>query len=42
MDAQVDVVELLPKVVEWNRNLLKDLNGALLDDPRVRVIEADA
>ena len=42
MDAQVDVVELLPKVVEWNRNLLKDLNGALLDDPRVKVIEADA
>ena len=42
MDAQVDVVELVPKVVEWNRNLLKDLNGALLDDPRVKVIEADA
>tara|TARA_B100000886_G_scaffold256099_1_gene181446 strand:+ start:428 stop:829 length:402 start_codon:yes stop_codon:yes gene_type:complete len=42
VDAQVDVVELLPKVVEWNRNLLKDLNGALLDDPRVKVIEADA
>ena len=37
-DAQVDVVELVPKVVEWNRDFLKDLNGALLDGPRVKVI----
>ena len=35
------MVELVPKVVEWNREFLKDLNGALLDDPRVKVIEAD-
>lgn len=41
-EAQVDVVELVPKVVEWNREFLKDLNGALLDDPRVNVIEDDA
>jgi spermidine synthase len=41
-DAQVDVVELVPKVVEWNREFLRDLNGALLDDPRVNVIEDDA
>ena len=41
-DAQVDVVELIPEVVEWNREVLKDLNGTLLDDPRVKVIEADA
>lgn len=40
--THVDVVELLPKVVEWNREYLRDLNGALLDDPRVHVIEADA
>ncbi|TVP79966.1 MAG: spermine synthase [Puniceicoccaceae bacterium] len=40
-DAQVDVVELLPKVVAWNREFLQDLNGALLEDPRVNVIEAD-
>jgi len=40
-DAQVDVVELVPKVVEWNREFLRDLNGALLDDPRVNLIEAD-
>lgn len=41
-EAQVDVIELVAKVVEWNREYLRDLNGALLDDPRVNVIEADA
>lgn len=41
-ETQVDVIELVPKVVEWNREYLRDLNGALLDDPRVNVIEADA
>jgi spermidine synthase len=41
-ETQVDVVELVPKVVEWNREFLRDLNGALLDDPRVNVIDADA
>lgn len=33
----VEVVELIPEVVEWNRTHLKKLNGALLDDSRVRV-----
>jgi len=41
-ETQVDVIELVPKVVEWNREYLRDLNGALLDDPRVNVIETDA
>jgi spermidine synthase len=41
-ESQVDVVELVSKVVEWNRDYLRDLNGTLLDDPRVKVIEADA
>lgn len=41
-DAQVDVVELVPQVVEWNREWLRDLNGALLDDPRVNIIVGDA
>lgn len=40
-DAAVDVVELLPAVVAWNRDFLADLNGALLEDARVRVVEAD-
>lgn len=33
----VEVVELIPEVVEWNRTHLKKLNGALLDDPRVKI-----
>lgn len=41
-DAKVDVVELVPQVVKWNREYLRDLNGRLLDDPRVKVIEGDA
>lgn len=41
-DAHVDVIELVPKIVEWNREYLRDLNGSLLDDPRVQIIEADA
>lgn len=40
-NAAVRVVELLPDVVTWNRELLQDLNGALLDDPRVEVVTGD-
>lgn len=40
-DAQVDVVELLPAVVTWNRGPLADLAGQPLQDPRTRVVEAD-
>jgi spermidine synthase len=36
------MVDLVPKVVEWNRVFLKDLNSTLLDDPRVKVIKGDA
>lgn len=39
--SRVVVAELVPAVVEWNRTQLAQLNGALLDDPRVRVITAD-
>lgn len=39
--AQVQVAELLPEVVAWNREFLKEVNGALLDDPRVKVIVGD-
>jgi spermidine synthase len=31
----VDVVELLPELIQWNRTHLQRLNGELLDDPRV-------
>ncbi|MDP4721748.1 MAG: spermine synthase [Akkermansiaceae bacterium] len=36
-DAIVDVAELLPVVVEWNREFLKEVNGGLVDDPRVHI-----
>lgn len=39
---RVEVAELLPAVVQWNRELLLDLNGRLLEDPRVSVRVADA
>lgn len=41
-EARVVVLGLVPRVVAWNREFLKDLNGALLQNPRVQVIEGDA
>ena len=40
-NAIVEVAELLPEVVEWNRQFLGAVNGLLLDDPRVRISVAD-
>ena len=40
-DAEVDVAELVPAVVEWNRGPIAHLAGRPLDDPRVRVIQDD-
>ena len=39
--AKVDVVELVPAIVQWNRTLLASLAKEPLADPRVTVIEAD-
>jgi len=39
--AKVDVVEIVPALVQWNRTLLAPLAGSPLADPRVTVIEAD-
>jgi spermidine synthase len=39
--ALVEVAELLPEVVAWNREFLRPINGTLLDDPRVKIIIAD-
>jgi spermidine synthase len=39
--AQVVVAELVPAVVEWNRELLGKHAGHPLDDPRVTVHEGD-
>lgn len=39
--ASVVVAELVPAVVQWNRNEMAELNGPALDDPRVVVRESD-
>ncbi len=39
--AVVQVAELIPEVIEWNRKLLDAVNGRLLADPRVEVIAGD-
>lgn len=36
-DAVVDVAELLPEVIDWNRRFLGEVNGRLLEEPRVRI-----
>ncbi|MCC5835066.1 MAG: hypothetical protein JJU20_10065 [Opitutales bacterium] len=40
-DARVDVVELVPEVVEWNLQHLQSLNGSLLSDSRVNLHTED-
>ncbi len=40
-DVRVEVAELLPEVVAWNREYLRSVNGKLLDDPRVEVLIED-
>lgn len=39
--ARVDVAELVPEIVEWNRTVLAPLAKRPLDDPRTRVIVGD-
>ena len=39
--ASVHVAELLPEVVDWNRQFLYSVNGKLLDDPRVKILVGD-
>lgn len=40
-DSTVHVAELLPAVVQWNREFLGGVNGKLLDDPRVTIFVED-
>ena len=40
-ESTVQVAELIPAVVAWNREFLSGLNGSLLGDPRVEVFETD-
>lgn len=39
--TRIDVAELMPEIVAWNRGFLHNVNGALLDDPRVHVHISD-
>jgi spermidine synthase len=40
-EAHLDVVELVPAIIRWNRTILGHLAGNPLTDPRVTVIEDD-
>jgi spermidine synthase len=40
-DAEVVVAELLPEVITWNREFLEEVNGHLIDDPRVTIFQGD-
>ena len=37
----VHVAELFPEIVAWNRTFLAGLNGKLLSNPRVKILEED-
>lgn len=39
--AEVQVCELFPEIVTWNRTFLAGLNGGALKDKRVKVLQAD-
>ena len=39
--ATVHVAELIPQVVDWNREFLAAVNGKLIDDPRVTIFIDD-
>jgi spermidine synthase len=40
-DSEVEVAELLQVIIDWNREHLREVNGALLDDRRVEVLKKD-
>ena len=37
----IEVAEMIPEVIEWNRTYLKNLNGSLLDHPQVEIRAVD-
>jgi len=39
--ATVEVAELLPELIEWNRTFLVEHNGPLLEDERTKIILGD-
>lgn len=40
-NACIEVVELVPKIVEWAQNQMSDLTAGCLDDPRVKITRGD-
>ena len=40
-EVRVEVAELVPAIVAWNRGWLRELNGGALEDPRVTVRTGD-
>ncbi len=39
--ATVEVAELMPPLIEWNRTFLVEYNGPLLEDPRTLISQGD-
>jgi spermidine synthase len=39
--ATVEVAELMPPLIEWNRTFLVEHNGPLLEDPRTKISQGD-
>lgn len=39
--ATVEVAELMPPLIEWNRTFLVEHNGPLLEDPRTKITQGD-
>lgn len=39
--ATVEVAELMPPLIEWNRTFLVEYNGPLLEDPRTMITQGD-
>lgn len=39
--ATVDVAELMPPLIDWNRTHLVEHNGPLLEDPRTHIMQGD-
>ncbi len=37
-NVAIEVAELMPEVVAWNREFMTSLNGSLLNEPRVKVL----
>jgi len=39
--ATVEVAELMPEIIEWNRTFLAEHNGPILEDSRTRIFRGD-